>query len=25
VEDLGERTLVNVPVVNWTLMGSSRP
>ena len=25
VEDLSERTLVNVPVVNWTLMGSSRP
>ncbi len=25
VEDLDERTLVNVPVVNWTLMGSSRP
>ena len=25
VEDLAERTLVNVPVVSWTLMGSSRP
>jgi ubiquinone/menaquinone biosynthesis C-methylase UbiE len=25
VEDLVERRLVNVPVVNWTLMGSSRP
>jgi ubiquinone/menaquinone biosynthesis C-methylase UbiE len=25
VEDLAERTLVNVPVVNWTLIGSSRP
>ncbi|MCU0299808.1 MAG: class I SAM-dependent methyltransferase [Candidatus Nanopelagicales bacterium] len=25
VEDLEERRLVNVPVVNWTLMGSSRP
>lgn len=25
VENLVERTLVNVPVVNWTLMGSSRP
>ena len=25
VEHLDERTLVNVPVVNWTLMGSSRP
>lgn len=25
VEDLQERALVNVPVVNWTLMGSSRP
>jgi len=25
VEDLEERTLVSVPVVSWTLMGSSRP
>jgi ubiquinone/menaquinone biosynthesis C-methylase UbiE len=25
VEDLAERTLVNVPVVSWTLVGSSRP
>ena len=25
VEDLEERTLVNVPVVSWTLLGSSRP
>ncbi len=25
VEDLVERKLVNVPIVNWTLMGSSRP
>ena len=25
VEALSERALVNVPVVNWTLMGSSRP
>jgi ubiquinone/menaquinone biosynthesis C-methylase UbiE len=25
VEDLRQRTLVNVPVVSWTLMGSSRP
>jgi ubiquinone/menaquinone biosynthesis C-methylase UbiE len=25
VEDLAERTLVNVPVVSWTLIGSSRP
>ena len=25
VEDLRKRTLVNVPVVSWTLMGSSRP
>lgn len=25
VEDLSEQALVNVPVVNWTLMGSSRP
>ncbi len=25
VEDLEHRALVNVPVVNWTLMGSSRP
>ena len=24
-EDLEERTLVNVPIVNWTLVGSSRP
>ncbi|MGB7979899.1 MAG: class I SAM-dependent methyltransferase [Candidatus Nanopelagicales bacterium] len=25
VEDLDQRALVNVPIVNWTLMGSSRP
>jgi ubiquinone/menaquinone biosynthesis C-methylase UbiE len=25
VEDLVERRLVNVPVVTWTLLGSSRP
>jgi len=25
VEDLEERTLANVPVVSWTLIGSSRP
>ena len=25
VADLAERTLVNVPVVGWTLLGSSRP
>lgn len=25
VDDLVEQTLVNVPVVSWTLMGSSRP
>jgi ubiquinone/menaquinone biosynthesis C-methylase UbiE len=25
VEHLAERTLVNVPVVSWTLLGSSRP
>jgi hypothetical protein len=25
VEDLAERSLLNVPVVGWTLVGASRP